>query len=386
MYQTSKYNYFVPYKGKMLYFNSLRRSSFAMTMAEHQKIRKLFEDPISFSLEYPSVFAQFYQWGFFVDAYHDELAVFRHLYNRDIVFSGDYHLVLMNTPGQEFSTVQVQTLAKHVNQTLKAKEVKSICIEWRGHNVISTFESFINPLYIKTKKLCKESGVELTGQIEVKLSNNEVIHNKMYHNKGVPTFDQTIRDIRHIIRLNPEFRLRLNVNAFPFDTATRKTFMKQFDEIALKKIHWVWSPHEKQKKEKEQKSESDYYSNLFDERYSEINPEQTSAFKAPRKNAAVIYPDMKVFMSVPHELPQETQSEGTLNETDGSIQWNEAEREKRLSRLWYEWKNCAACPYLPLLFEVCPILNLKNVQVCPVENKMIDPETLIIKEFESKSK
>ena len=75
MYKLSKYNYFVPYRDKMLYYNSLRRSSFVMTLAEHQKIRKLFEDPVSFGLEFPSVFAQFYNWGFFTDSYTNEEAV-----------------------------------------------------------------------------------------------------------------------------------------------------------------------------------------------------------------------------------------------------------------------------------------------------------------------
>ena len=387
MYKVSKYNFFVPYRDKVIYHNSLRGSSFAMTVSEHQKIRKLFEDPISFSLGYPSVFAQFYRWGFFVDTYTDEVAVFRYLYNRDVVFKSDYHLVLMNTARQAFSSVSIEPVIKHIKQTLESKEVKLICMEWRGHHVLNTFKPFIHPLFTKAQKLCEKAGVELLGQIEVKLSNNAVIHNKLYHDKGIPTYESTLQAIQHLIRQYPFIRLRLRINAFPSDVTARDTFLEQFDGIAQKRIHYIWEPYHKHEKNEADNAKNIAASllNRLGEDFTEINSEQTYALLAPRKNVAVIYPDWNVYMSVPPALPEEGQAAGTLNETDGRIQWDEAEREKRLSRLWYEFKNCKTCPYLPLFAQLCPVLNIPTGQICPVDNKMIDPETMIIKEFESKN-
>jgi len=389
MYKASKYNFFAPYKEKVIYHNSLRGNSFAMTMSEHLRIRKLFEDPISFSLEYPSVFAQFYRWGFFVDTHTDEVAVFRYLYNKDVVFRSDYHLVLINTAQQAFSSDFIVPVAKHIKQTLESKEVRMICIEWSGHNVLNTFKPFIHPLFIKAQKLCEKSGVELLGQIEVKMSNNAVIHNKLYHNRGIPTYESTLDTIQHLIRQYPFIRLRVRINAFPSDATARDTFLEQFDSIAHERVHWIWGPHYEQEKDEVENAKkiAAIFQNRLGEDYTVINPEQTYALSAPRKNVAVIEPDRNVYMSVPPDSPEVKQAVvGTLNETDGSIQWDEAEREKRLSMLWYEWKKCKDCPYLPLFAAICPLLNIQIGLVCPIKNKMIDPEAVIIKEFESKQK
>ena len=357
-----------------------------MALSEHQKIRKLFEDPVSFSLEFPSVFAQFYQWGFFVDTYTDEAALFRYLYNRDVVFKSDYHLVLMNMPDQQFSSAFIEPIIKHIKQTIDSKEAKFICIEWRGRNILNSFESFIRPLLFEANKLYKKAEMELLGQIEVNFSNSSLIHNKLYHNKGVPTYMQTLQAVRNIITLYPGYRLRLRVIENPCEKNERERFMKQIDDAASKRIHWVWESEEKGKNEATQTNSAAFYRILMNKNSEEINPDQTVALLAPRKNAVVICPDGNVYMSVPNNFTQETEPEGTLNKTDGSILWDEAKREKRLSRLWFEFPNCAACPHLPLFVGVCPLLSINIGQICPIDNKLIDPETIIVKEFESKNR
>ena len=50
MYKQSRYNYFVPYCNKILYFNALSKISFLMTTQEHEKLQEQFADPISLSL------------------------------------------------------------------------------------------------------------------------------------------------------------------------------------------------------------------------------------------------------------------------------------------------------------------------------------------------
>jgi len=385
MYQPSQYNYFVPYRGKIIYYNSLRRSSFAMTTAEHQKIRKLFEDPISFSLEYPSVFKQFYQWGFFVDAYTNEASLFRYQYNKDVVFNSRYHLVLVSTPQQEFSTANIELIVKHIKQVLDLKEISALCVEWRGRNVLNGFKTFIYPLYNRAKKLCEKQSVDFSGQIEINLSNNETIHNKLYHNKGVPTYEQTLQAVRYVHRQFPCFRLRVRVNAFSFGVAARENFLNQFDDDARKRIHWVWEPQEMWQGVAEKTNNVAFYRKCLNEGCEEFNPEQTYALLAPRKNVAVICPDRNVYMMSVHlDFTQETPAEGTLSETDGTIHWEEAAREKRLSQLWFGLKECTDCRHLPLFAGVCPLLFIKAGQICPIDNHLIEPETMIVKEFESK--
>lgn len=55
MYKQSRYNYFVPYCNKILYFNALSKISFLMTPQEHEKLQEQFADPISFEFGIPSV-------------------------------------------------------------------------------------------------------------------------------------------------------------------------------------------------------------------------------------------------------------------------------------------------------------------------------------------
>jgi len=204
-----------------------------MTLAEHEKIEKLFEDPLSFSLEFPSVFTQFYNWGFFTDSFINEEAVFRYFYNRDIVFNGDCHLVLVNTAQKEFSQGFTEPAVKHIHQALCSKEVKRICIEWRGYNVLAIFDSCIKPLFNRAKKMCVAAGIELLGQIEVKMSDHAMLYNKLSHNKVIPAHEKVLQAILYITAKYPEFRIRLHIDAFPSDPAAKEEFLKQLGDNAF---------------------------------------------------------------------------------------------------------------------------------------------------------
>ena len=385
MYKISKYNYFVPYRDKILYYNSLRSRSFAMTPAEHEKISKLFEDPVSFSLEYPSVFTQFHNWGFFTDSYANEEAVFRYLYNRNIVFNNDYHLVLVNTAKQEFSSAFTEAASKHINQALCSKEVKRICIEWRGYNVLNIFDSCIKPLFNRAKKMCAAAGIDLLGQIEVKMSEHLMVDNMLSHKKMIPAHERVLQAIQHIITKCPDYRIRLYIDAFPSDPAAKANFLNQLGDSALKRIHLIWDLHKKNETGDSENSIADLVKKSLSEDSEEVNPELSYPLFGPRKNLSVIYPDYQVYMTVPSDLTLKTQhAQGILNEADGIIQWNEPEREKLLSQIWFENEKCISCKHLPLLAHICPLLKIPTGLICPLENQMIYPETIIIKEFERK--
>lgn len=52
MYTLSKYNFYIPYNNKVLYYNTLTTAGFQMTPIEHHRMQKQFEDLISFELEF----------------------------------------------------------------------------------------------------------------------------------------------------------------------------------------------------------------------------------------------------------------------------------------------------------------------------------------------
>ena len=56
MYKLSKYNYVIPYNDRMIYFNGISLQTFSVSLKEHEKLQSLFQDLISFEINYTSVF------------------------------------------------------------------------------------------------------------------------------------------------------------------------------------------------------------------------------------------------------------------------------------------------------------------------------------------
>ena len=131
MYKQSRYNYFVPYCNKILYFNALSKISFLMTTQEHEKLQEQFADPISFEFGLPSVFNKCAEWGFFVKEEIDELAVFRYLYNKDILYSRDCHLIIALSESKEDNANMISRIKEHLAYLCK-EGITSLYIEWLG--------------------------------------------------------------------------------------------------------------------------------------------------------------------------------------------------------------------------------------------------------------
>lgn len=77
MHKLSFYNFYLPYKERVIYFNGISCVIFSMKKQEHQQIQALFNDLISFEINYTSVFNQFRNWGFIVEVNEDEIALLR---------------------------------------------------------------------------------------------------------------------------------------------------------------------------------------------------------------------------------------------------------------------------------------------------------------------
>jgi uncharacterized protein len=381
MYKLSTYNCIIPYKDKYLYYNSLKHSSFVMSHVEHKKMQPLFADPISFDLEYPSVFKRFYEWGFFVDEYVDELATFRYLYSRDIVFNRDYHLVIVSTEEHELSPPFIGAIKKHLAKVLSEKEVKQVCIEWRGKHILDYFDACIHPLTKYAKRMCADAGVRLRNQVEVEISNNAVIHNKLYHKKSMPTYKKTLDSLRDIGYQHPDYTLRIVVAAEPNDVNAMEEFYGSFSGMARQHINLVWKPYQ-EKAEQDEKSEiKERLKNINNSK--ELNGNLWHSLLAPRIYQVVLYANKNAYMDIPHN-PNVSEPHGILSGDDGSIQWNDRMRENILGNPSFENDKCRNCKHLPLFVGVCSRVKTPIGLVCPIDNKLILPDDVIVKEFESK--
>ena len=393
MYKLSEYNSFVPYKGKILYFNAVTKSNFTLTSKEHDRMKRLFADPISFSLEYPSVFNQFYKWGFIVDSEINELSFIRYKYHESL-FSNIYHIVVTNTWENEISQEFIDILKLHLIHVIQNTSIECICLEWRGQNILSCFDKYILPVSQYVEKLSNQRGLRLLNQLEINASNNESLHNKLFHDKGKPTYYSLIEQVQKITS-NLNFTINLRVQALPYSEEDARIFLQQFSK--REKIYLVWKRYESNigadlpiVANKKGKNKSGVAFTIGSQEATEINPEVWIKTYIPRSNFINIWPDRKVSMEPYQEDSnfhrKSNKQEGFLNE-DGKIDWDNARRELILSQPWFENQMCTACKYLPLFIYRC--INYKIDEksiVCPIRNNLVIPESIMVSMYEAKLK
>lgn len=267
MYKQSQYNYFVPYCNKILYFNSLTKKSFLMTPQEHERLQKLFSDPISFEFGIPTVFNKFAEWGFFVKEEIDELAIFRYLYNRDILYSKECHLIIALPKNRKDNSDMVDSIKKHLTFLFKER-ITSLSIEWLG----------------------EESGADID----------------LY---------------KHII-----------------------------EEYAKKECH---------------KAAIDY--------------EQECPLIAPRVFQYTFY-NQGIYSGKPTEYSMKNRI-GVL-ELNGIINWDEKKRACQIGNVMIETAMCRDCKHIPLMSLSCQELLQKSHGVCPLKNNTIQPDWIVVQEYE----
>jgi sulfatase maturation enzyme AslB (radical SAM superfamily) len=221
--------------------------------------------------------------------------------------------------------------------------------------------------------------LSLRNQIGVSLSNNEVIHNKLYHKKGIPTYEQTVTHLQRIATQGNRSRFRLTMLAQPYAVADMEAFWSQFSSEAQRRINLVWQPYELSEANIDATSESTTLSNRGS---TEKNGELCQQLLPPRLHQVILYADSSVYMAVPRK-PGEDKPQGVLCE-DGSIRWDELERENILSKQWFENHKCSGCKHLPLLVGICSKQKVPLGMICPIDNNLVTPDSVIVKEFESR--
>lgn len=340
-------------------------------------MQQLFADPISFDLEDTATFQEFCEGGFFVDLSTDEYALFRYRYNKEIIFNSSYHLAVVNTEQHELSAAFTETLKRHIAWVVRSKKIESLCIEWQGVHILDYFESCIQPLACYAQEACAAAGLPLRNQVGVSLSNNEIIHNKLYHKKGIPTYQQSVEILRCACAQNSGCSFRLTVLARPYAAADMEVFWSQFSPDEQKCINLVWQPYKQEDITPEgvETPAASYMGN------KEKNSGIWQLLLAPRLHQVVMYANRSVYMCIPRSL-KEDNPQGVLLE-DGSISWREADREKLLSHHWFDNPKCRECRHLPLLISVCQKQLTPTGIACPIDNHYITPDALIVKEFES---
>ena len=128
MYKTSNYNWVVPYHSKLIYFNGLSKRSFVLNRDEYDRIKKQFQDLITFDLEYPSVFRQFKEWGFIVEEGLDELNSIRFDYMNEVFNNRNYKLSILVE--ESIDETFAYSIDRHLKEMCEREKISSLYIEF----------------------------------------------------------------------------------------------------------------------------------------------------------------------------------------------------------------------------------------------------------------
>lgn len=429
MYKLSYYNYFVPYKERVIYFNTLEGNSFTLSVKEHERMQQQFADPISFDLRYPSVFKQFKSLGFIVDDDNDELDRFRFRYQERVFNNRDYHLTIINgwkndldlfSPAQQVAEKYLESefielVKKHIHHMVVGERIDSLCLEFAGGEPLLDFTSRIQPVCQYAKQICTESGISFHGQIatnglllpdvmgllgingiksiKVTLEDSEHKHNKIRHCKGKATFQMICKHVIELCKKIPDIQVFLEIRCY---SDSRKEALQSVldcfplsvrDRIALDFCF------QNEKREKEE------FAKEYDVMLSSLNKQGFATSFSSKKDRWVKRSVRRFYQRILlyngdlywnyHTLFSPQLAMGYIDKNDGKVIPYEAQYIHTSGLNWFENERCRSCKLLPLLYEQCAErcgFDKKNVDLfCMMKNPALTPEQWVVKSFEVKN-
>lgn len=429
MYKTSLYNLFVPYKDKIVYANLLQETSFLLSPAEDERIQQQLNDPISFELGYPSVFARFKDWGFIVDDRIDEFALFRQRVIKRFYQNRNCHLVIHTgeesdmqlprpvlrvQPTANKETGWLDGLKKHITCLVKQEKIESLCLEFTGGEPFLQFHSLIEPLCRYARQQCKDipfsAQVETNGlaflsccrlfgplgigSIKLTLEANERRHDKIRHEKGVPTFRRICANIVTACKSVPTLHCLVQ---FDYDsTDDPKELQRVLDSFPASIRNQITLSFNRTNQtnaiEQVLRQNNDFETRLQKTGFQAMDPLQTdSGWRFPideHRYVRTVFPDGNCYFGK-QELLIPVPGFGKLDIKTGEITGDELQEYRAANLQWYDNPTCRACKLLPAVHPICAktcrqIDSLLIPSVCPLHRKTFCEEDVVVLLFEQK--
>ena len=379
MHKQSNYNYFVPYRDKVIYFNALTRNSFLLRPSEHERIQKQFADPISFELEFPTVFEQFKQWGFFVKEENDEMAIIRYRYNKEVTSNREYHLVI-DLNDIVNVTAFVDSIKKHLLAMVSQEHIPFLCLEWVGRDLLQHIDACLYPVSVYAKELCNQYHIDFRCQLEIEMEDDEVIHDKIHHQKGIPTYRTTLQQIERLCSDPFGYPVYLQVSSTGNSLERKSNFIAHFSLETRRNITVNWKVRTALDDGLAQRSQ--IIEKIMSEQLPEVNAASRYPLKSPRIYQNTLVYGGNIYSGRPAAYKGQI-PKGVLN-SDGTIEWNEEVIAQLMGTSWMEVAKCRGCKHLPLFAPICSNAYHTNRNYCLAKDNRNTPEWLIVEEFKSK--
>ena len=436
MYQLSKYNYFIPCSGRIIFFNGVSGQVFSTSEKEYQFLQEQFADPISFKIHYNSVFTKFKEWGFIIDEQKDELDVIR-LRNRRAVFSSrTYNLILNPTlecnfncwycyeqhPKGYMSESTIDIVKKHILWMVEKERIDGLELSWFGGEPLMYFNKVIYPIAKYAQELMKEHKLAFLhsattnaylidpkmterfneiglNRFQITIDGDEQRHDQIRNVNGRSTFKRIMANINLLCEKIPSVHITLRVN-YDNETLERcnleevlSMILQSYRKNISVSFHRVWQTSDGMGDEYDKKiywqKFSDklgfrpcYISNMFT-----VNEGNTCY--ADRYYHAEINYDGKVFRCTARDYSDRYAMGEVMD--DGRIEWNADKMAQQYGKATFENEMCIVCKHLPICNGPCsqkiietPSENLDSI--CSLKYSEVTPETFIIDLYEKKIK
>ena len=397
MHKLSNYNYFIPFEGRMIYFNGMTGTSFTMSDTEHEKMSSLFDNITSFETNYPSVFNRFLNWGFFVPAEIDEIDRLR-LNNKTAVFSDKFYRLIMNPTtdcvfncwycnqhSQEKGGMTEEVrgkILKHIDYMVNVEKITGLHLDWFGGEPLMYFYETMVPISEYGMEMAAKNNIPFVNQIttngylideqmvkkmkelqlhiyQITIDGDEKRHNKIRNAKGKPSFQRIIQNINLILENIPDATITLRLN---YDDSTLMVselnnvfslIPAQYRNRVFPSFQRVWQTIKKHEGDRYNEelgklrnvvAELGYQSNGM----SAFHIKQHIKCYADRLYNTVIDYDGKVY-----KCTARTQKEAGVLHDNGAINWNQDTLTRLYARPPFENKKCLACKHLPICLATC---------------------------------
>lgn len=430
MYKLSHYNFFAPYGEKVIYFNTLKGSSFTLSFAEHERIQGKLADPISFELAYPSVFKQFKSFGLMVDEEVEELDEFRFRYHEKMFADRNYHLTLacgwendldLYLPPQstvkDGSATKFPLLVKrHIRHMVESERIDSLCLEWTGGEPLLHFAEWIEPVCQYARQECRKHGIDFHAQIrsnglllpgvvdklesngircvQITLEDSEAKHDKIRHLKGKPTFQTMCGNIIRLCQEFPAIQVELQIG---YDAESRaeslQSVLNRFPENVRDNITLDFCLREQKQQPQEFIRQNEaLLSSLQTQGFATFLSDREGKWR--KRGATRLYQRTLLFNGEFYwnhpEVFSSRLAMGHVDEKTGEMVRDEEQFMKVSALHWFENEHCRKCKLLPMLFEECGKrcgdADKRMAHLfCPMNKPGLNPELWVVKSFEAKS-
>jgi uncharacterized protein len=420
MYKLSNYNYFVEDGNKVIYFNGMSGTVFAMSGKEHEKIISLFDNLPLFKENYPSVFERFLNWGFFVPEDTNEIANLK-FKNKKAVFSDKFYRLIMNPTtdcvfncwycnqhSQDKGRMSEETMdkiRKHIDYMVNVDKITGLHLDWFGGEPLMYFNEVILPISEYGMEVASKNNIPFVNQIttnaylinevmvkkmkdiqlrifQITIDGDEKRHNKIRNVKGAPSFQRIMQNINLILENIPEVHITLRLN-YDDSTLMVSVLDKVFSLIPEKyrnrvfpNFQRVWQTVKEHPGNNENEDLVKLENTLERLGYKAIYTSEFCVGRVIKCYGDRLYNTVIDYDGKVYKCTANTQKEcGILND-NGVITWYQDTLTRLYAKAPFENKKCLACKHLPICLSSC-VQHFDGSDEAPVKCALDYAETSV---------